>query len=157
VYASGQPEHHPISLYEDERIIGWRENFVYKLPSGEVVAVYTDETERKQAEEALRKANEELHNFSQELENKVEERTLELREKTEQLVAAERLAAMGNMANRIAHEVRNSLMVVGGFARRMNDKTPDDNPNKQYLHTIVDEVKALESKVSEIIEVKNEE
>jgi PAS domain S-box-containing protein len=157
VWASGQPERHPISLYEDDRIVGWRDNFVYKLPSGEVVAVYTDETERKQAEEALRKANEELHNFSQELENKVQERTLELTEKTKQLVAAERLAAMGNMANRIAHEVRNSLVVVGGFARRMNEKTPDHDPNKKYLRTIVDEVKALENKVSQIIEIKNGE
>jgi PAS domain S-box-containing protein len=157
VWASGQPEHHPISLYEDERIVGWRDNFVYQLPSGEVVAVYTDETERKQAEEALRKANEELQNFSQELENKVQERTLELKEKTKQLVAAERLAAMGNMANRIAHEVRNSLMVVGGFARRMDEKTPEDDPNTKYLRTIVDEVKTLEKKVSEIIEIKKEE
>ena len=39
--------------YRDARTIGWRENYVYKLPSGEIVAVYEDVTERKQAEEAL--------------------------------------------------------------------------------------------------------
>jgi PAS domain S-box-containing protein len=156
VWASGHPEHHPVSLYKDDRIVGWRDNFVYQLPSGEVVAVYTDETESKQAEEALRKANEELHKFSQELENKVQERTLELREKTKQLVAAERLAAMGHMANRIAHEVRNSLMVVGGFARRMKEKTPEDDPNTKYLRTIVEEVRSLENKVSQITEIKKE-
>ena len=53
VWTTGKSEHLPISFYKDERIVGWRENYVYKLPSGEIVAVYDDVTERKQAEEAL--------------------------------------------------------------------------------------------------------
>jgi PAS domain S-box-containing protein len=56
VWKTGKPESHPITQYKDERILGWRENFVYKLPSGEIVSVYSDETKRKQAEEALREA-----------------------------------------------------------------------------------------------------
>jgi len=50
VYKTGKPQHHPISLYKDRRITGWRENHVYKLPSGEIVSVYDDITERKKAE-----------------------------------------------------------------------------------------------------------
>lgn len=53
VWKTGIAEHHPISLYEDQRVTGWRENYVYKLPSGEIVAVYNDITKRKQAEEEL--------------------------------------------------------------------------------------------------------
>ena len=155
VWATGDPEHFPASLYRDERIVGWRDNFVYKLPSGEVVAVYSDETERKQSEEALRKAHEELQRFSQELEKKVHQRTAELEEKSKQLITAERLATMGAMANKVAHELRNSLMAIGGFARRMNDKTPDDDPKKEYVEIIVHEVVALEKKVSEIINLEN--
>jgi PAS domain S-box-containing protein len=56
VCATGIAEHHPANLYKDDRIIGWRENFVYKLPAGEVVAVYSDVTERKLAEEEIRKS-----------------------------------------------------------------------------------------------------
>ncbi|MDY6959174.1 MAG: PAS domain S-box protein, partial [Halobacteriota archaeon] len=58
VWRTGLPEHHPTSMYADDRIAGWRENYVYKLPSGEVVAVYDDITERKQAEDDLRKSEE---------------------------------------------------------------------------------------------------
>ncbi len=53
VWETGKPESHPICKYHDGRITGWRENYVYKLPSGEIVAIYDDITERKQAEEKL--------------------------------------------------------------------------------------------------------
>lgn len=50
VWQTGKPEHHPISLYTDNRLTGLRENYLYKLPSGEVVAIFEDVTARKQAE-----------------------------------------------------------------------------------------------------------
>ena len=50
VYKTGTPEHHPISIYKDERIAGWRENYVYRLPSGQIVAVYDDVSARKRSE-----------------------------------------------------------------------------------------------------------
>jgi len=53
VWQTGRPEHHPISLYKDNRLTGWRENYLYKLPSGEVVAIFEDVTARKQAENKL--------------------------------------------------------------------------------------------------------
>jgi diguanylate cyclase (GGDEF)-like protein/PAS domain S-box-containing protein len=53
VWQTGRPEHHPISLYTDNRLRGWRENYLYKLPSGEVVAIFEDVTARKQAENNL--------------------------------------------------------------------------------------------------------
>ena len=56
VYKTGKPQNHPISLYKDQRIAGWRENYIYKLPSGEIVAVYDDITERKQAVEKLKES-----------------------------------------------------------------------------------------------------
>ena len=60
VWKSGEPEYHPTAHYEDNRVQGWRENYVYKLPSGELVAVYDDVTARKEAEESLRKSYDQL-------------------------------------------------------------------------------------------------
>jgi len=58
VYQTGKPQHHPISQYQDQRITSWRENYVYKLPSGEIVTVFDDMTQRKKAEEALQESEE---------------------------------------------------------------------------------------------------
>jgi len=54
VWQTGIPELHPPVYYRDSRIEGWRENYLYRLPSGEVVTVYDDVTEKKSAEGALR-------------------------------------------------------------------------------------------------------
>jgi PAS domain S-box-containing protein len=64
VAKTGIAELHPVSIYKDNRIAGWRENYVYKLPSGEVVALYEDVTEKKQAEENLRVSEERFRHIS---------------------------------------------------------------------------------------------
>ncbi|MCF7889525.1 MAG: PAS domain S-box protein [Victivallales bacterium] len=48
VYKTGQPEELPSRLYQDDRISGWRSNYVYKLDTGEIVSVYKDITELKE-------------------------------------------------------------------------------------------------------------
>jgi PAS domain S-box-containing protein len=56
VWRTGRPEHLPAAVYHDGRIRGWRENYVYKLPTGEIVAVYDDVTALREAEARLRQA-----------------------------------------------------------------------------------------------------
>ena len=69
VWQTGRAEKHPISFYEDGRISGWRENQVYQLPSGDVVAVYNDVTGQKETESSLHMAQNEkaliLENISE--------------------------------------------------------------------------------------------
>jgi len=60
VWESGQPEHIPLAFYRDERISGWRESFIFRLPQGEVVVVYDDITTRVNDIQALRQSRETL-------------------------------------------------------------------------------------------------
>ncbi len=53
VWRTGVAEHFPFSFYQDGRIEGWRDNYVYKLTNGEIVAVYDDVTEQKRSEVEL--------------------------------------------------------------------------------------------------------
>lgn len=50
VARTGNPENHPVSLYADGKLKGWYENYVYRLPSGEIVAIFDNVTEMKIAE-----------------------------------------------------------------------------------------------------------
>ena len=87
VWKTGKPEHFPATVYKDQRIAGWRENYVYKLPSGEVVAIYDDVTESKRAEEKIKKHLKELEVFYKASVGR-EERILELKEEIKRLKEA---------------------------------------------------------------------
>ena len=57
VWRTGKSEYFPEALYQDERNPGsWRESWVFKLPSNEIVAIYNDITPRRVAEEALKES-----------------------------------------------------------------------------------------------------
>jgi len=60
VWRSGKSESVPASWYEDQRVVGWRENSVYKLPSGEIVSIFDDVTERVEARQAMQRYNRDL-------------------------------------------------------------------------------------------------
>ncbi|MFA6807463.1 MAG: EAL domain-containing protein [Eubacteriales bacterium] len=53
VYHSGKDEVFQGVFYKDNRISGWRDNYVYKLSSGEIVAIYHDLTKYKNVQEQL--------------------------------------------------------------------------------------------------------
>lgn len=54
VWRTGQAQDHPVSVYRDERVTGWRRNHVCRLPNGCVMAIYDDVTEHKRSEMAAR-------------------------------------------------------------------------------------------------------
>ncbi|MCD6565078.1 MAG: PAS domain S-box protein [Bacteroidales bacterium] len=64
VWKTGKPVYHPITFYQDEKIHNWYDNFVYKLQTEEIVAVFNDITERKQAEELLIEREQQLRELN---------------------------------------------------------------------------------------------
>lgn len=69
----------------------------------------------------------------------------------EELLRSERLAVLGKMAAHISHEIKNPLMLIGGFARQvLKDITQDPQKGQEKLRIIVDEVKRLEDFLAEV-------
>ncbi|MFH1501904.1 MAG: ATP-binding protein [Candidatus Eisenbacteria bacterium] len=61
-----------------------------------------------------------------------------------QLREVEQLTGIGQMAANVAHEIRNPLLAVGGFARQLHEDMDPDDPRREYTGIILEEVTRLE-------------
>jgi len=53
VFVTGTDEFFPLQMYSDSQMQFWIENYVFKLPSGYLVAIFDDTSEQRMAEEEL--------------------------------------------------------------------------------------------------------
>ncbi len=84
VYKTGKEKYLEPTKYEDGEKVFWRENHIYKLPSGEIMAVYNDVSKRMNIEEKLRENLEELEKFNKLMVNR-ELKMIELKEALKKL------------------------------------------------------------------------
>ncbi|MBD3234616.1 MAG: GAF domain-containing protein [candidate division Zixibacteria bacterium] len=83
----------------------------------------------------------------EELQDKVKQLArinIKLRESQKKLIESEKMNAVGKMAFHVAHEIRNPLSVVGGYARSMRRKSDMESPNNKPLDIIIKEVERIE-------------
>jgi PAS domain S-box-containing protein len=77
----------------------------------------------------LREAREQLEAYAGLLEQKVEERTRELKKSQEQLLKAQRLAVIGEIAGMVGHDLRNPLTSIAGaeyyLKKRLSSEVDD--------------------------------
>lgn len=73
----------------------------------------------------------------------------EIKQIRERLASAERMAALGEVAAKVAHEIRNPLVSIGGFAQRLEKKL--DGNLQEYAVIIAREVKRLEDILKDIL------
>jgi signal transduction histidine kinase/pSer/pThr/pTyr-binding forkhead associated (FHA) protein/ActR/RegA family two-component response regulator len=111
------PEHHSVTLLDDQgEGSGWREYFVFRLPSGEIVSVFDDITPKKRAEE--------------------EQRALQ-----RQLLFSQKMETIGTFAGGVAHNFRNILQAISGNAEFLEMMTSDNRDVKDSAKSIHDSVK----------------
>ncbi|MCU0579443.1 MAG: ATP-binding protein [Desulfobacterota bacterium] len=90
-----------------------------------------------------------LH-WSSTLQEEVKRKTAALEAAQKKLLHAERLTAVGQGVVRVSHEIKNPLMVIGGFARQVARKIQGDEASVKKLDLIVTEVQRLEKLLTEV-------
>jgi signal transduction histidine kinase len=74
----------------------------------------------------------------------------------ERMLESDRLAALSSLASGMAHEIRNPLVSIGGFARRIAKLVEPNSPLRGYVEVIQEEVSRLEKLLREILDFTGE-
>jgi PAS domain S-box-containing protein len=126
VWRTRIPENYPSSMYKDDKLLLWVENYVCKLPSGELVTIYGDTTDQKKAEEAKEQLEKQLRH-------------------------AHKLESIGNLAGGIAHDFNNILSSVIGFTELALDDVEKGTNIEDSLHEVYAAGKRAKDLVQQIL------
>ena len=70
----------------------------------------------------------------------------------ETLMRMERLSVMGETSAIVAHELRNPLVAIGGFARSLLRNLDEDDPNHQFADIISSEVSRMDTIIHDLLD-----
>lgn len=137
VYQSGQAMYLPSTHYVDENFDSWYDNWVFKLPTGEVVTIYNDVSDTVKYQESLQNSN-------LQLEKMVQDRTQKLQEINDELKA---------FTHSVAHDLRAPLRSIEGFAMILaEDHQESLAPEaKRLLHVIHKNVKQMDRLIADLL------
>ena len=115
VYKKNRPERQAVTFHQDNKPVSWREYYLYTLPSGELVSIFDDITDRKKAEE--------------------EQKTLQ-----EQLLVSQKMESIGGFAGGTAHNFRNILQAISGNIEYLEMIYSQDPEVRELAESIYDSV-----------------
>ena len=116
VWETGKSEQHLVTLDENEERPRWREYRLYQLPSKEIVAIFDDVTEKKEAE--------------------LRQMALQ-----EQLFASQKLESIGALAGGMAHNFRNILQAISGnveYIETIYHQKPEVNESAKGIYNSIE-------------------
>jgi two-component system sensor histidine kinase HydH len=76
----------------------------------------------------------------------------EIKELEERVSRSERLAALGSLAAGVAHEIRNPLSSIKGFAQFFLKKNPPESTDRKYSEVMIQEVERLDRVISNLLD-----
>lgn len=88
--------------------------------------------------------------WSRELSRQVDHKTKDLLAAQEKLLRAKRFAAIGEAAARLSHEIKNPLMLMGGFASQVRRHLPQKGADFDKLGIVESEARRLEGLLNEV-------
>lgn len=82
------------------------------------------------------------------------ESILMMKVERERLMEEERSKSLEKMMDEVTHGIRNPLTSIGGFTRRIYERLPEGDPNKNYMKIVIEEVERLENMVKQLVRFK---
>lgn len=117
---------------------------IWKMASNAFAGLMVSEDQTRQLQDALQ----ELENTQQELNARISaQQAAESR-----LIQTTKLAAVGEMAAGVAHELNNPLTTVVGFSELVLDSLPLDSPNRNDLEVVLREARRARDVVRRLLD-----
>jgi signal transduction histidine kinase len=83
---------------------------------------------------------------------RLEDSNRKLRDTQQQLIQSERMAAIGKVAARVAHEVNNPLAIIKTAVRIIRNQSPSASPTTSSLQMIEEEISRIARIIQELLE-----
>jgi signal transduction histidine kinase/CheY-like chemotaxis protein len=124
---TNQPSRKTVLIMRGEHERAWKEFYLYNLPSGEIVAIYDDVTDKVKAQEE--------HDALQ-----------------EQLFASQKMESIGALAGGIAHNFRNILQAISGNIEYLEVQQCDLDEMKKVLKGVHNSVERAVDLINSLLQ-----
>jgi signal transduction histidine kinase len=84
--------------------------------------------------------------------NKLEEANKRIAENTQRLLKAEKLSVLGEITSQVAHELRNPMTIIGGFAHSLLKKKDVKDSDYEYIKIIAQETERVEKVLDNVLD-----